>query len=325
MAKILVIGGAGYIGSHVVNDLIKHNFKVCVFDNLSSGQEINLLPNADFVKGDILDYPTLLNAMKQNIDAVIFLAGKKAVGESMVNPEKYAQNNLCGAVNVLNAMMEAQVKKIVFSSSAAVYGIPQYFPVDEEHPTNPINFYGFTKREMEKYMQWYDQLKGLKFVSLRYFNAVGYDEDGRIKGLENNPQNLLPIVMEAACGMREKVMIFGNDYNTKDGTCVRDYIHVNDLASAHTKALEYLDKNNKSQILNLGTQNGISVWEMVKMSQQVTGVDFKYEFAPRRPGDPDTLLATAQKAQDVLGWKPTHSDIKNIISSTWALYKNLKK
>ena len=321
--KILVIGGAGYIVSHVVKSLLAENHEVCVYDNLSTGLEQNLFANAQFIRGDILDYGSLLPAMRQNIDAVIFLAAKKAVGESMENPEKYANNNLVGALNTLNAMTEAGVKKIIFSSSAAVYGMPEYLPVDEKHPTSPINFYGFTKLDMENYMKWYDTLKGIKFVSLRYFNAVGYDEDGIVKGLENKPQNLLPIIMEAACGLRDKVMVFGNDYDTRDGTCIRDYIHVSDLASAHLCAIDYLQKSNESQIFNLGTEKGISVLEMLLKTQEITGKEISYEFAPRRAGDPAVLLASPLKAKELLGWQATHSSLENIIDSTWKVYKHM--
>ena len=320
---ILVIGGAGYIGSHVVKALLKRNMEVTVFDNLSTGTKLNLFSQAKFIEGDILNYAQIFAALKQNVDGIVLLAGKKAVGESMVNPMKYALNNINGVINVLNAMVGANVNKAIFSSSAAVYGMPQYLPLDENHPVNPINFYGFTKLETERFLKWYDQLKGIKFISLRYFNAVGYDEEGDVKGLEENPQNLLPIVMETAIGKRDKLKIFGNDYPTRDGTCIRDYIHVTDLGSAHALALEYLDKGGESQILNLGTSVGSSVLEMVNKTQEVIRKKIAYEFAPRRPGDPAELTAKADKAKEVLGWEPTHSDLENIISSTWNMYKNL--
>lgn len=319
---ILVAGGAGYIGSHVVKALLKNGAKVTVFDDMSSGQDINLFPDAGFIKGNILCYDEILSALRQNINGVVLLAGKKAVGESMDNPMKYAENNICGVINVLNAMVEANVKNIIFSSSASVYGTPEYYPMDEAHPVNPMSFYGFTKLETERLLRWYDTLKGIKFVSLRYFNAVGYDEDGDVRGLENNPQNLLPIVMEAAVGKRAGVKIFGNDYETKDGTCIRDYIHVTDLAAAHVQALEYLTKGGKSEILNLGTSLGISVLEMILKTEELTGQKINYEFAPRRAGDPAVVTAKADKAKDILGWKAEHSDIKNIILSTWNVYKN---
>lgn len=318
---ILVIGGAGYIGSHVVKALLKNGMKATVFDNMSSGQEINLFKNAGFIKGDILNYDKILAALKQNVDGIVLLAGKKAVGESMENPMKYALNNINGVVNVLNAMVEAGVNKAIFSSSASVYGTPQYYPMDEQHPVNPMSFYGFTKLETERLLAWYDQLKGIKFVSLRYFNAVGYDEDGEVKGLEQNPQNLLPIVMEAAIGKRESVKIFGKDYDTKDGTCIRDYIHVTDLAIAHAEALKYLDKGGNSEILNLGTAQGTSVLEMVLKTEELTDKKINYNFAPRRAGDPAVVTAKAEKAKEILGWEAKHSDLENIILSTWQAYK----
>ena len=259
--------------------------------------------------------------MSQDVDAVIHLAAKKAVGESMENPEKYALNNIAGAINVLNAMSACGVKRLVFSSSAAVYGEPVYLPMDEKHPLNPMSFYGFTKYDMEKYFDWYDRLKGIKYVSLRYFNAVGYDEDGDVRGLEKNPQNLLPIVMETANGTREKMKIFGNDYPTRDGTCIRDYIHVTDLGSAHAAAIEYLKTAPESQIFNLGTSEGISVLEMVNKTEELIGRKINFEFAPRRPGDPAVITASAEKAGKILGWKAEHSTIENIILSTWQVYK----
>ncbi len=318
---ILVIGGAGYIGSHVVKALLNSDHKVSVYDNLSTGLEVNYFKDADYTVGDILDYPALYKAMSRNVDAVIHLAAKKAVGESMENPEKYALNNIAGAINVLNAMSACDVKRLVFSSSAAVYGEPLYLPMDEKHPLNPMSFYGFTKYDMEKYFEWYDRLKGIKYVSLRYFNAVGYDEDGDVRGLENNPQNLLPIVMEVANGSREKMKIFGNDYPTRDGTCIRDYIHVTDLGTAHAAAISYLGKAEESQVFNLGTSEGISVLEMVNKTEELIGRKINYEFAPRRPGDPAVITASAEKAAKVLGWKAEHSAVDNIILSTWQVYK----
>ena len=318
---ILVIGGAGYIGSHVVKALLKSGHRVSVYDNLSTGLEINYFKDAEYTVGDILDYPALHKAMSRDVDAVIHLAAKKAVGESMENPEKYALNNIAGAINVLNAMSARSVKRLVFSSSAAVYGEPVYLPMDEKHPLKPMSFYGFTKYDMERYFEWYDRLKKIKYVSLRYFNAVGYDEEGDVRGLENNPQNLLPIVMEVANGSREKMKIFGNDYPTRDGTCIRDYIHVTDLGTAHAAAISYLEKAEESQIFNLGTSEGISVLEMVNKTEELIGRKINYEFAPRRPGDPAVITASAEKATRILGWKAEHSAVDNIILSTWQVYK----
>lgn len=317
---ILVIGGAGYIGSHVVKELLQQGVRVSVFDNMSTGQSENLFPEADFIQGDILDVPALEKAM-QGVDGVVHLAAKKAVGESMENPEKYAVNNITGTLNVLNAMAKYGVKNFVFSSSAAVYGMPDYVPVDEKHPTNPINFYGFTKLEIERFLSWYGQLKGINWIALRYFNAVGYDAGGAVKGLEKNPQNLLPIVMETAVGIRSGMKIFGQDYDTPDGTCIRDYIHVSDLATAHWLALKYLADGGVSQSLNLGTGKGISVLEMVQQTEKIIGRKINYDFAERRAGDPALLVATSDKAQKLLGWTPCHSDLDTIIRTTWAMYQ----
>ena len=318
---ILVIGGAGYIGSHVVKELLQKGCKVTVYDDLSTGHEINLFPSAHFIKGSILDTDSLGRAMADNVNGVIFLAGKKAVGESMQNPAKYADTNLIGVINVLNTMLECGVSKFIFSSSASVYGSPEYLPIDEKHPLNPMSFYGFTKLETERLLEWYGKLKGIRFVALRYFNAVGYDANGDVKGLEKNPQNLLPIIMEVACEKRPLLTIYGHDYNTKDGTCIRDYIHVTDLATGHWKALEYLENGGKSEFINLGSGNGISVLEMLQKTQEVIGHKIKSVFEGRREGDPAVVTATAEKALQLLNWKAEHSDLENIIQTTWNTYK----
>lgn len=318
--NILVIGGAGYIGSHVVKSLLKDGMKVTVFDDLSSGQKINLFPEASFIQGSILDVPALEKAM-DGIQGVVHLAAKKAVGESMNEPEKYAENNIIGTLNILNTMIKKGVKSFVFSSSAAVYGMPHYVPLDEKHPVDPINFYGFTKLEIERFLPWYQQLKGINYIALRYFNAVGYDGAGDVKGLEKNPQNLLPIVMEVAVGDRPAMYIYGKDYDTQDGTCVRDYIHVSDLAAAHLLALKHLAAGKESTILNLGTGKGISVLEMVEATEKVIGHKLAYTFVDRRAGDPGLLTAGSDAAYQMLGWKPIHSDLENIIRTTYAVYK----
>ena len=317
--KVLVIGGAGYIGSHVVRALLKNDFAVTVYDNLSTGQECNLFADAQFIRGDILDFQMLRQTMSEGYDAVVHLAAKKAVGESMDNPQKYALNNLNGSVNIFNAMIETGIKNVVFSSSAAVFGMPQYMPVDEQHPVCPINFYGYTKLKIEELMDWYSRLKDFHYIALRYFNAVGYAADGSIKGREKNPQNLLPIVMEVATGKRQKMQVFGNDYDTPDGTCVRDYIHVEDLASAHVAAIRQLLQKGDSHVINLGTNKGTSVLEIIAAAERVTGRKITYEFAPRRVGDPAILVATNQKAQKVLNWQPDYVNIDEIIQTTWNL------
>ncbi len=317
--KILVAGGAGYIGSHVQKQLLEEGFEVLVFDDLSSGDEANLLPEAEFIRGNILDKPVLEMAMAEGIDGVVHLAAKKAVGESMVHPELYAENNLTGSINILNAMVKNGVKHIVFSSSAAVYGMPQYVPIDENHPIAPINYYGYTKRAIEENMEWYAKLGKLNYAALRYFNAVGYAADKSITGKERNPQNLMPIIMEAATGKREKFSIFGNDYDTADGTCVRDYVHVSDLAKAHTAAMKKLMTDGESFTVNLGTGKGTSVKEIVEACEKVTQRTLNYDYAPRRAGDPATLTANADKARKLLGWEPEYTDVEDIIRTVWNL------
>lgn len=318
--KVLVIGGAGYIGSHVVKELMNNGHKVTVFDNLSSGLLQNLFCENDFIAGDIL-YPENLNAaFSRGFDAFIHLAAFKAAGESMILPEKYSVNNITGTLNILNAAVAHNCKYMVFSSSAAVFGEPQYLPIDENHPKNPENYYGYTKLSIEQFMQWYDKLKGLKFASLRYFNAAGYDPEGVLYGLEQNPANLLPIIMEVACGMREKMKIFGNDYDTRDGTCIRDYVHVTDLATAHVKALEYIVKNNESLTVNLGSETGTSVTEMVEAARKITGQKIPADYVERRPGDPACLVASAKLASEKLNWKAEYSDLNTLIDSTYKAY-----
>ena len=250
------------------------------------------------------------------------MAAFKAAGESMVDPAKYSQNNLNGTINLLNVMTELGVKDLIFSSTAAVYGYPNYLPVDEAHDLKPINFYGYTKLVIEQIMQWYADLTGLRYVALRYFNAAGYDITGRIRCMEQNPANLLPIVMELASGRKESMEVFGNDYNTVDGTGVRDYIHVSDLATAHVKALDYLSKNNKCITLNLATGEGYSVLEVIKKAEEISGKNITYDIGKRRPGDPAKLVATSKLAFDLLAWDPKYSSLETLLSSMWNIYKN---
>ena len=250
--KVLVIGGAGYIGSHVVKEMMKAGHKVTVFDNLSSGLRVNLFPQNDFIYGNILIPEDLDAAFAQGFDAFVHLAAFKAAGESMIKPEKYSVNNITGTLNIMNAAVKHNCLKMIFSSSAATFGEPQYLPMDEKHPQNPINYYGFTKLKIEEFMTWYDQLKGMRFAALRYFNAAGYDPDGEIKGLEQKPENLLPRVMEAALGQRE-LKIFGTDYDTRDGTCIRDSVNETYISRAHVMALDYMAKKDKNLNINLGT------------------------------------------------------------------------
>ena len=274
--NILVVGGAGYIGSHVAKEFLERGHGVTVFDNLSSGLRENLFPDAVFIHGDIHDYPGLARAMKPadgggGFDAIVHLAASKAAGESMLDPGKYSRNNIAGTINIINAAAETGIGNIVFSSSAAVYGEPEYLPIDERHPTNPENYYGFTKLEIERILVWYEKLRGIRYANLRYFNAAGYDARGRIKGLELNPANLLPVVMEVARGMRPELLIFGDDYDTPDGTCVRDYIHVSDLAAGHVAALDRIHATGESLTVNLGSETGSSVTEIVETARRITG------------------------------------------------------
>ncbi|MBO7097595.1 MAG: UDP-glucose 4-epimerase GalE [Alphaproteobacteria bacterium] len=321
MAKVLVIGGAGYIGSHVVLRLLEKGHEVVVFDNLSTGQSVNLFDEATFVKGDISDINALEECMRENIDVVIHLAAKKAVGESMQKPDLYASNNIIGTINILNAMVKFNVKHIVFSSSAAVYGMPLYLPIDEKHEKKPINFYGYTKSLMEDIIDWYARLKGISYIILRYFNAVGYDAKGRVKGKEQNPQNLLPVIMEAAVGKRDGFTIFGKDYDTADGTCERDYVHVSDLADAHEKSVKKLMEGADSYVLNLGTGLSVSVQQMVDAVERVIKKPLKYTYGLRRNGDPAKLSADCRLAQKVLDWHATYTNIDDIIQTTWNMEK----
>jgi UDP-glucose 4-epimerase len=318
--NILVIGGAGYIGSHVARELLDQGHAVTVFDNLSSGLRENLFLDARFVYGDILDYVSLARAMAEGFDALVHLAAFKAAGESMIKPEKYSLNNINGTVNILNAASEKGINHIVFSSSAAVYGEPRYVPIDEKHPKDPANYYGFTKREIERFLEWYEKLRGIRYASLRYFNAAGYDVEGRVTGKELNPANLIPIIMETASGAHAEVQVFGNDYDTPDGTCVRDYIHVNDLADAHVKALDYISKEGKSLTVNLGTGNGTSVFEVIETARKITGKPIQMQIVGRRAGDPAKLAASAGLALETLGWEAKHSDMETIIRTSWNIY-----
>lgn len=322
--KVLIFGGAGYIGSHVTAAMMKAGHEVTVFDNLSSGLLVNLRPRAGFIAGDIRHADDVSAAFSRGFDACVHLAAFKAVGESMVEPEKYSVNNISGTVNILNAASASGCRKIVFSSSAAVFGSPEYVPIDENHPKNPESYYGFTKLEIERILAWYDSLRGVKFAALRYFNAAGYDPGGDIVGLERNPQNLLPIVMEVAMGWRKELQIFGNDYDTRDGTCLRDYVHVSDLADAHVNALAYLEREGKSLAVNLGSEKGVTVTEMVEAARRVTGREIPARYVARRPGDASALIPTSALARSLIGWNPRHSDVDTLIKSTWDVYRTYR-
>ena len=319
--KILVVGGAGYIGSHVCRELLDQGHMVTVFDNLSSGHRSSLFSEAAFIEGDILDAAAIDAAFALGFEAFIHLAAAKAAGESMTNPAKYSTQNIAGSINILNAATAHNVPFAVFSSTAAVYGAPKYLPIDEDHPTEPENYYGFTKLEIERILSWYSRLKGIRYAALRYFNAAGYDAKGRCTGLERNPANLLPVTMEAAVGTRPSLQVFGDDYDTRDGTGLRDYIHVSDLARGHVAALDYLVRTREDITVNLGSENGVTVKEMVDTARRITGREIPIKIEPRRAGDPATVLATSKKAHELLGWKAVESDVESLIASTWGVYK----
>lgn len=323
---ILVLGGAGYIGSHTVYELIDSGADVVIADNLQTGYIQAVHPKARFYKGDIRDKAFLDNLFKQEkVEAVIHFAANSLVGESMVEPLKYYDNNLCGTMVLLKSMVENGIDNIVFSSTAATYGEPESIPILETDKTEPTNTYGETKLSMEKMFKWVSKAHGLRYVSLRYFNACGAHVSGEIGEAHNPESHLIPIILQVPNGQREAVSVFGEDYNTKDGTCVRDYIHVTDLAQAHILAVNYLKKGNESNIFNLGNGVGFTVNEVIETARKVTGHPIPAVIAPRRAGDPATLIASSEKAKKVLGWKPEHDSLEEIIASAWKWHKNHPK
>ena len=317
---ILVLGGAGYIGSHTVYELIDNGEDVVIIDNLLTGHEEAVHPKARFYKGDIRDKEFLDSVFKkEKIDAVIHFAASSLVGESMEKPLKYYDNNLCGTKI---SMVEHGIDKIVFSSTAAVYGEPERIPILETDKTEPTNTYGETKLSMEKMFKWIGKAHGLRYVSLRYFNACGAHVSGKI-GEDHNPEShLIPLILQVPNGKREFISIFGEDYQTKDGTCIRDYIHVTDLAQAHILAVKYLQNGGESDIFNLGNGIGFSVKEVIETARKVTQNAIPAKVTPRRAGDPAKLIASSDKAKKVLGWKPQHAELDEIISTAWNWHKN---
>jgi UDP-glucose 4-epimerase len=320
--RILVVGGAGYIGSHVCQALLQRGHEVVAFDNLSSGHRSNVQGKAVFRHGDIL-LPETLDAVCREFtfDGLVHLAALKAAGESMLAPEKYSRHNITGSLNLIHAAVDHGIRLFLFSSSAAVYGEPEYLPIDEKHPTRPENYYGYTKLAIEQYLDWYSRLKGLRYIALRYFNAAGYDVSGSVCGLEKSPANLLPVVMETAMGWRPAMQVFGTDYPTRDGTGVRDYIHVADLAVAHAQALENLSEHGENRIINLGSETGLTVLEIIEKAQEVTGREIPHQRVARRPGDTASVLASAKYAQEILGWQAKHSDVDTLVRTTWNAYQ----
>jgi UDP-glucose 4-epimerase len=313
MKKILVTGGAGYIGSICVEELLNRGFEVSVFDNLSEGHAKAIDPRADFFQGDLADRSVLRHAFGQaKPEAVMHFAANALVGESMTNPSKYFRNNVSSAINLLDMAVEFGVKKFVFSSTCATFGIPERMPIDESLPQRPINPYGESKLMFETILRWYEKLHGLSFTALRYFNAAGaseqFGEDHRIE------THLIPNILKVALGQKDHVEIYGTDYETPDGTCIRDYIHILDLAQAHILALG----SPKSDFYNLGTGGGTSVREVIETCKQITGRDIKALEKPRRAGDPPRLIAASEKIRAELGWEPRFQDIRPIVESAWA-------
>lgn len=320
--NILVTGGAGYIGSHVVKELMNTSNNVMVYDNLQKGHR-SAVKGVPFVEGDLNDKDLLDRTMKEySINAVIHLAADSLVGESMENPSRYFRNNVCNGLNLLDCMVKNNVKYIVFSSTAAVYGEPKNIPITENDETLPTNVYGETKLMFERILKRYDDAYGIKYISLRYFNAAGAHISGEI-GEDHTPEtHLIPIIMQVALGQREKMYIYGDDYETKDGTCIRDYIHVSDLADAHVLALEALEEGHNSDIYNLGNGKGFSVKEVIEMVEKVVGENIPKEVTTRRPGDPAILIASSEKIIKKLGWKPRYNSLEKIIETAWKWHRN---
>ncbi len=314
---ILVTGGAGYIGSHTVRELRDRGMDVVVYDNLSTGH-IEAVGDAPFVKGDLFDVELLRATFRDyKVDSVIHFAAYSLVGESMSNPAKYYHNNVAGTLSLLDAMLAENVKYLVFSSSAATYGDCGNGLITEDSPQNPTSVYGQTKLMMEQFMQDYDKAYGMKYVALRYFNAAGAHASGEIGEAHMPETHLIPLILQVANGKREQINVFGDDYPTPDGTCIRDYIHITDLADAHIKALEYLKKGGKSTHYNLGNGNGFSVKEVIDTVEKVIGSPVKQQIVERRPGDPASLVASSEKIRKELGWDPQYDTLDSIVASAW--------
>jgi UDP-glucose-4-epimerase GalE len=311
---VLVIGGAGYIGSHAARALRAAGHEVIVFDNLSTGYEF-LARGFELVQGDVLDTDALGRVLRR-VDALMHFAAYAYVGESVTNPRKYFRNNVEGGLSLLNAALEAGVKKIVFSSSCAVYGEPAKVPIEENIPQRPVNPYGVSKLFFEQALEAYDRAYGFRFGSLRYFNAAGADESGEIGELHDPETHLIPLALRAAAGIGPDLQVFGSDYPTPDGTCIRDYIHVNDLAIAHVKALEHLARDEKSFAVNLGTGRGHSIKEVLSAVEEVTRKPVPHKLVPRRAGDPPALVANPARAQALLGWKAERS-LRDCVATAW--------
>ena len=322
--KILVVGGVGYIGSHMLKRFKETNYEIEILDNLSSGQKENT-QNYKLYVCDLSDKQTVYKILsKQNYDLIMHFAASINVEESYKNPKKYQQNNVINTINLLECMKDLKINRFIFSSSAAVYGEPEHIPVTELHPFNPVNPYGDTKAEVENALKSFEETYELKYMSLRYFNACGAHLDGSIGEMHEPETHLIPLVLQVASGRKKHIEIFGDDYPTQDGTCVRDYVHVMDIVEAHMLAMENLVNTNKSQVFNIGNSKGFSVKQIIQMTKEITKVDIPVEILPRRKGDPAQLIADNKKITNILNWTPKYSDLETIVKTAWNWEKKLK-
>ena len=323
--KILVCGGAGYIGSHTVKSLLREGHEVIIFDNFSSGKE-ELVIGGEVIRGDLDDKEPIREVFRtRKIEAVLHFASLIQVGESYLNPQRYYTHNLSTSLNLFEAMLEADVKKIIFSSSAAVYGAPQEIPITESHPLNPINPYGHTKLFVERILQDYEKAYGMRFISLRYFNAAGADPDAELGELHDPETHLIPNILQFLLGKRDSFQVYGTDFPTPDGTAIRDYIHVTDLADAHVLALRKLLTSGESDAINLGASRGFSVLEVVKKVEEMTGLRVPFRAKPKRLGDVPVLLASKEKAEQRLGWRLRYSGLETIVETAWRWHNKVVK
>jgi UDP-glucose 4-epimerase len=315
--KILVTGGAGYIGSHFIKALLSRGISPVVYDNLSTGNRWALI-SKDFYEADLSDHDAVVDVLrKEKIEAVVHFAASTYVGESVENPMKYFGNNYSNTLNLLNAMVKCGVRRFIFSSSCAVYGIPEAIPITEDMPKLPVSPYGAAKHFIEETLRWYERAYGLKYISLRYFNAAGADPEGQTGEVHDPETHLIPLVLMTAIGKREFIEVYGTDYETPDGTCIRDYIHVMDLAGAHILALDFLEKEGASGAFNLGSGRGYSVMDIINASGKITGKTITFKKGIRREGDPPILIADSSRARSVLGWRPEYEDMETIIRHAW--------
>jgi len=322
---ILIVGGAGYIGAHINKELNKNNYETIVLDNLSHGHE-DSIKWGTFERGDLGNIQDIRRVFtKYPITAVMHFAAFTYVGESVEDPQKYYRNNVCNTLNLIKVMLEFDVKKFVFSSTCATYGDPVEIPITEHHPQNPISPYGRGKLMVENILSDYSSTYDFKYVSLRYFNAAGADPDSEIGELHEPETHLIPLILDAAAGKRDNIKIFGTDYITEDGTCIRDYIHVTDLADAHLKALQYLENGGESDYFNLGNGNGFSVREVIEKSCEITGKEINTVEDKRRPGDPPILVGSSEKIRKILKWEPKYNDLSLIIQTAWKWHLKINK